>query len=168
MCQKVGGFDTLSGNISCRLLVRNSLQILCIIVTFTWHLINSIRVKSGVWISTMLCITVYLGFIFDPALKFPLHIDWWVNKAHSTLRAMKMLGNSVWGLTPSNKRQMYLTAVLPVLTYGFQLWYRPGAKKCKQHCKWLELVQHKAARWITGGFKMSPLRTTGGFGTHVG
>jgi hypothetical protein len=37
----------------------------------------------------------YLGYIFDPCLNFHHHIKWCVNKAHGTIRAMRMLGNSV-------------------------------------------------------------------------
>ena len=98
----------------------------------------------------------YLGSIFDLYLKYSPHVDWWTNKAHSTLRAMKMLSNSVRGLTPSNKRRMYLTVVLPVLTYGFQFWYQPKARRRKLLYNCLQKIQHEAARWITGSFKTSP------------
>jgi hypothetical protein len=61
---------------------------------------------------------------------------------------MRMLGNSVRGMTPKNKRLLYLTVVLPVLTYGFQLWYRPNARRCLTMLKHLEKVQNTVARWI--------------------
>ena len=37
----------------------------------------------------------YLGFIFDRKLSFHKHIDYYVNKAISTVKCMKLLGNSV-------------------------------------------------------------------------
>ena len=40
----------------------------------------------------------YLGFIFDRKLIFCQHIDLYVNKAISTVKYMKILGNSVQGL----------------------------------------------------------------------
>ncbi|KIL63797.1 hypothetical protein M378DRAFT_11884 [Amanita muscaria Koide BX008] len=61
-----------------------------------------------------------------------------------------------WSHGHKNKRLLYLTVVLPILSYGFQLWYRPGAKGVKALVKKAEVVQHKAARWITGGFRTSP------------
>jgi hypothetical protein len=57
------------------------------------------------------------GFIFDPELSFGAHIQWWCNKANSTLRAMRMLGNSVRGMTPKDKRLLYLTVILGTLNY---------------------------------------------------
>jgi len=59
-------------------------------------------------------------------------------------------------MTPKNKQLLFLTVVLPVLTYGFQLWYRPKGKGCKTILRKLEGVQHAAAHWITGGFCTSP------------
>ena len=69
---------------------------------------------------------------------------------------MKILGNSIRGITPSQKRILYLTTVLPVLTYGFPIWYRPKARGCRTLYKKLEVIQHAAARWITGGFPTAP------------
>jgi len=42
----------------------------------------------------------YLGFIFDRKLSFHQHIDFYSNKAISTVKCMKILGNSVRGLIP--------------------------------------------------------------------
>src|SRR6266478_5546139 len=81
------------------------------------------------------------------------------------LRAMKMLGNSQRGFPPSQKRLMYLTVVLPVLTYGYLLWYKPKGKGCHRHLKKLETVQSVAVRWITGAFKTTP---TGGTEIYAG
>ncbi|KAF8621281.1 hypothetical protein AX15_007909 [Amanita polypyramis BW_CC] len=49
-----------------------------------------------------------------------------------------MLGNSQRGLSPKDKRLIYLTTCVPILTYGFQLWYRHNAKGCKNLLKKLE------------------------------
>ena len=40
---------------------------------------------------------------------------------------MRILDNPTRGMTPKDKRLLYLTAVLPVLMYGFQIWYRHDA-----------------------------------------
>ena len=40
----------------------------------------------------------YLGFIFNRRLSFHHHIDFYANKAISTVKCMKILGNSIRGL----------------------------------------------------------------------
>jgi len=42
----------------------------------------------------------YLGFIFDRKLNFHQHIDFYSNKAISTVKYMKLLGNSSRGINP--------------------------------------------------------------------
>lgn len=37
----------------------------------------------------------YLGFIFNSRMTMTPHINWWVNKASGSVRALRMLGNSV-------------------------------------------------------------------------
>ncbi|KAF8623176.1 hypothetical protein AX15_006478, partial [Amanita polypyramis BW_CC] len=98
----------------------------------------------------------YLGFRFDPELSFKSHVDSWTTKASTSLRACKMLGNSQQGLTPKDKCLIYLTICLPILTYGFQLWYRPKGKGCKALLHQMDKVHLAAACWITGGFPDSP------------
>jgi len=46
----------------------------------------------------------YLGFIFNHKLLFQAHIDFYANKAISTIKCMKMLGNSTRCLIPLQKR----------------------------------------------------------------
>ncbi|KAF8624526.1 hypothetical protein AX15_005837 [Amanita polypyramis BW_CC] len=98
----------------------------------------------------------YLGFRFDPELKFHNHVDLWTTKASTSLRACQMLGNTQRGLRPKDKRLIYLTTCIPILTYGFQLWYRQHAKGCKNLLRKLEKVHLAAACWITGGFPDTP------------
>jgi len=42
----------------------------------------------------------YLGFIFDKKLSFCQHVDFYINKAISMVKYMKILGNFVCGLIP--------------------------------------------------------------------
>ena len=42
----------------------------------------------------------YLGFFFDQKLTFHHHINFYTNKAISTIKYMKMLGNLLRGLIP--------------------------------------------------------------------
>ena len=63
----------------------------------------------------------YLGFIFDRKLSFHRHIDHYANKAISTIKCMKLLGNSLRGINPLQKRLLYRCCALLIAMYGFQL-----------------------------------------------
>ena len=68
-----------------------------------------------------------------------------------------MLGNSVRGLTSYDKCRIYISNILPVLTYGKELWWNPHWKRIKWIHKELQVAQSRAARWITGGFRTTPI-----------
>ena len=63
----------------------------------------------------------YLGFIFDCKLAFYKHIDHYANKALSTVKCMKLLGNSSCGISSLQKCLLYRCCILPITLYGFQL-----------------------------------------------
>jgi len=65
----------------------------------------------------------YLGFIFDQKLNFHQHIDFYSNKAISTVKCMKILGNSSRDINPIQKHLLYRCCILPIALYGFQLWF---------------------------------------------
>ena len=60
----------------------------------------------------------------------------------------------VRGLTPALRRRLYLACILPLMTYGCQVWYR--RKGTKGLIEILRKAQMTAARWITGAFRTSP------------
>ncbi|KAF5318640.1 hypothetical protein D9619_010812 [Psilocybe cf. subviscida] len=68
---------------------------------------------------------------------------------------MCMLGNSSRGLSPSHKRLLYRSCVIPIATNGFRPWYFAGAKN-KTAIKTLNKMQRQAALWITVAFCTSP------------
>ena len=65
----------------------------------------------------------YLGFIFDRKLTSYQHINFYVNKAISIVKSMKMLGNSTRGLIPFQKHLLYRVFILPITLYRFTLWF---------------------------------------------
>lgn len=67
---------------------------------------------------------------------------------------MLMLGNSSRGLTPTQRRTLYISCVLPLLTYGVEVWFR--SKGVKGLMKPLVAAQNRALRWITGAFRTTP------------
>jgi len=93
----------------------------------------------------------YLGFIFDCKLTFRSHLDFYSNKAISTIKCMKLLGNSTRGINPLQKGRLYWCCALPIALYGFQLWYYNKAPT-HYHLNILRKMQQRAALWITGAF----------------
>jgi len=97
----------------------------------------------------------YLGFFFDRKLSFWHYCHYYATKNLSTIKAIKLLGNSSRGLSPLHKRLLYHTCVLPIVLYGFQLWHYKNAPM-KFHIYELTKLQHQVALWITSAFKTSP------------
>ncbi len=60
----------------------------------------------------------YLGFFFDSKLTWTHHVDIVCNRAHASLKALQLLGNSVQGLDQAKWRLAYNAICLPVLTYS--------------------------------------------------
>ena len=63
----------------------------------------------------------YLRFIFDRKLSFYQHINYYSNKAISTVKCIKLLGNSSYGIILTQKCLLYKCCILPIALYGFQL-----------------------------------------------
>jgi len=74
------------------------------------------------------------------------------NKAISTVKCMKLLGNSLQGISPLQKRLLYRCCILSIALYGFQLWFFNKAP-ILYHMKILNKMQRRAAIWILGAFK---------------
>ncbi|KAI5114539.1 hypothetical protein M0805_001026, partial [Coniferiporia weirii] len=69
------------------------------------------------------CEIQWLGFFLDDLLTFKPHIRRMAMHARSTATALCVLGNTLCGLSIFNFRILYKTLIIPVLTYGFQLWF---------------------------------------------
>ena len=95
-----------------------------------------------------------MGFIFDCKLTFRIHIDFYTNKVISTIKCMKLLGNSTRGIKPLQKRRLYRCCALPITLFGFLLWYYNKAPTY-YYLNILRKMQQRAALWITEAFQMS-------------
>ena len=98
----------------------------------------------------------YLGFIFNYKLTFRSHIDFYANKAISTIKCMKLLGNLLRGINLLQKRRLYRCCALPIVLYGFPLWYYNKAPTY-YHLNILWKIQQRVALWISGAFQTSPM-----------
>ena len=72
----------------------------------------------------------------------------------STVKYIKILSNSNCGINPTQKHLFYRTCVLPIILYGFQLWFYNHIPTL-YHLKILGKIQRRAAIWILGAFKTS-------------
>ena len=76
---------------------------------------GSILTPKNIW--------YYFEFFFNQKLLFQHHINFYTNKAISTIKCMKILSNLTRSLNPLQKRQLYRYCTLSITLYGFQLWY---------------------------------------------
>jgi len=68
---------------------------------------------------------------------------------------MKILGNSLQGIIPTQKHLLYRCCILPIALYGFQLWFY-NCTPLSYPLKILGKMQRRATIWILRTFKTSP------------
>jgi hypothetical protein len=100
----------------------------------------------------------WLGFFFDRQLLWTQHVDIMCNRAMSKVHGLKILGNSVKGMRLDNRRQLFNTIIIPVLTYGVPLWYRGADKRQGKLVQKMQRVQNAALKSMLGAFRTSPVR----------
>ena len=69
---------------------------------------------------------------------------------------MKLLGNLLRGINLLQKRRLYRCCALPIVLYGFPLWYYNKAPTY-YHLNILWKIQQRVALWISGAFQTSPM-----------
>jgi hypothetical protein len=99
----------------------------------------------------------YLGFYFDSELSWNAHVTFYLNRAFSTIRALRMLGSSIRGLGTLQKRHSYQACVIPVLTYRLPLWYAHDGTGTKKFLLRINKVHSHACKWIVGCFQTTPI-----------
>ena len=77
------------------------------------------------------------------------------NRACSTICGVNLLGNSVRGLDFLNWQKVSNALVIPILTYGAQVWYTGISQKGL--IQRLQTAQNEGIRKITGTFCTSPV-----------
>lgn len=96
----------------------------------------------------------YLGFFFHHWLKWEPHVRIMCNRAHASIKALQVLGNTVRGLSMANWRLVLNAVCLPVLTYGCQLWYKPHRSKVLINM--LQWVHNDMVKVVAGSFHTTP------------
>jgi len=96
----------------------------------------------------------WLGVFFDRKLSFKKHVETMATRALSTISGLRILANSIRGLSVLNARLLFKTVVLPVLTFASPVWFT-GIRQ-KSLIKPLERAQSEGLRWLLGAFRTSP------------
>ena len=96
----------------------------------------------------------YLGFYLTPTLDWRPHVSIMAMRARSTIRGLSILGNSIRGLDLLHWKQVYLMYVIPILTYGAEVWFT--GHRQKHLVNTLQVAQNEGIRKITGVFRTTP------------
>ena len=98
----------------------------------------------------------YLGVYLHAKLSWDAHVKIMCCRARSMVRALHILGNSIRGLDFANWRRVFHAIILPVLTYGSQLWFSGrGQRICL--IKQAQVAQNDAIRQVARCFHMTPV-----------
>lgn len=84
----------------------------------------------------------WLGFFLNCRLDFKKHVSRLSTRTKSILGGMRMLGNTVRGLSVCHARTLVNTCIIPILTYSSLLWFQN--KNAKSLTKTLQTVQNDA------------------------
>ena len=84
-----------------------------------------------------------------------MHINFYANKIISIVKYMKLLSNSTHRLISHQKHLLYRSYILPIVLYGFQLWFY-NKVLLLYPIKELNKMQQRAAIQVLGTFHTSP------------
>ncbi|KAI0309158.1 hypothetical protein OF83DRAFT_1041568, partial [Amylostereum chailletii] len=85
--------------------------------------INIVPLSSPARTVRSLTVIRWLGVFFDRKLTFKDHVEKMAKCAMSTVAGLRILANTIRGLSVANARLLYKTVVLPVLTFASPVWY---------------------------------------------
>ena len=96
----------------------------------------------------------YLGVFFTPRLNWSTHVKIISTRARSIVKGLGVLGNSIRGFHLVAWRRIFISVILPVLTYGCQVWFRDVSQASL--IKTLQIAQNEACRKLAGTFHTTP------------
>ena len=97
----------------------------------------------------------YLGVFFTPHLDWTVHVKTMSTHARSIVKGLSILGNSIRGFQLVNWRRIFISIILPVLTYGCQVWFTDVSQL--KLINLLQVAQNEACRKLTGTFHTTPV-----------
>ena len=96
----------------------------------------------------------YLGVFFTPHLNWTTHVKIMSTHAQSIVKGLGVLGNSIRGFHLVSWRKIFISVILPVLTYGCQVWFRDVSQVAL--VKTLQVAQNEAYCKLAGTFHTTP------------
>jgi hypothetical protein len=98
----------------------------------------------------------YLGIWLDKTLSFNTHRTKIINRANSSLEALRSITGSTWGASLMAMRKIYRAVVVPQLLYGVTAWFNPRQILAVDQNKIINEVskiQKRAAVLISSAFQ---------------
>jgi ribonuclease HI len=100
----------------------------------------------------------YLGIWLDKTLSFDAHRIKAINRANSSLEALRNITGSTWGASLTAMRAIYRGIVVPQLLYGAAAWFSPASRliPATDQSKIINeftKIQKRAAILISGAFR---------------
>ena len=97
----------------------------------------------------------YLGVFFTLKLNWTTHVQIMSTRILSLVKGLGVLGNSIRGFRMVNWRKIFISVILPVLTYGCQVWFKDVSQITLIHT--LQVAQNEACRKLAGIFHTTPI-----------
>jgi hypothetical protein len=103
-----------------------------------------------------------LGVILDKELSGLPHAEHLRRKADTSIRGMKAIGGSTWGINLQHGVQLYKATILPKIAYASSTWFRSNPKHGQKGATGkaltiLQSIQKDALRIATGAWKNTAL-----------
>ena len=96
----------------------------------------------------------YLGIFFTPTLTWGVHVQALSTRAHSSLRALCVLGNTIRSLSLVSWRRIVSSIIIPILTYGAETWFTDIRQS--SYVDTLQVALNEACRNVGGVFRTTP------------
>ena len=100
----------------------------------------------------------YLGVFFTPCHNWAVHVKTMSTRAQSIIKGLSVLGNSIRGFRLLNWRRVFISIILPMLTYGCQVWFQDVSQITLINM--LQVAQNEACRKLAGTFHTTPVDMT--------
>ena len=100
----------------------------------------------------------YLGVFFTPCLNWMTHVKTMSTWAQSLTKGLGVLGNSIRGFRLINWRKVFISIILPILTYGCQVWFCDISQITL--IQTLQVAQNEACRKLASIFHTTPIAMT--------
>jgi hypothetical protein len=95
----------------------------------------------------------YLGCFFDSHLRWTHHCTVMSNRVRSSVRALRLIGNSVRGVSYDVWKRVWASTLSLMLFYGATVWYSPKLRRARNI---LQQGQDEFCHQMVGSFCTTP------------